>query len=74
MQDFRAANNSLAGSFPISAATAPDLELLSLSNNSLEGTLPDKWEAPKLVYLMARHNQISGGDLETVSWLTCMGQ
>ena len=70
-QDFRAANNSLTGSFPASAATAPDLELLSLSNNSLGGPLPDNWQAQKLVYLMARHNQISGESLARQMGVCC---
>jgi hypothetical protein len=60
MQDFRAANNSLTGNVPSSAARASQLYMLSLRHNNLLGSLPRAWDTPALQYLLLQDNKLTG--------------
>jgi hypothetical protein len=57
----RAANNSLSGPLPAAAASSPRLFLLDLHGNSLAGSLPQDWSAPRLQMVMLEDNVLTGG-------------
>jgi hypothetical protein len=61
LQVLRAANNSLSGPLPASAATSPRLFLLDLHGNSLSGPLPEAWSGPRLQMVMLEDNTLTGG-------------
>lgn len=58
--DFRAANCSLTGAFPESAATSQALTMFSLRNNKLTGELPSSWDVPNLQMLLINDNEFKG--------------
>jgi hypothetical protein len=60
LQVLRAANNSLSGVLPASAASSPRLFLLDLHANSLAGPLPDAWSAPRMQMVMLEDNALTG--------------
>lgn len=60
VQVLRAANNSLTGSVPASAASSPLLFLLDLHGNSLSGSLPEEWTGLRLQMVMLEDNSLTG--------------
>ncbi|KAF6253771.1 hypothetical protein COO60DRAFT_388523 [Scenedesmus sp. NREL 46B-D3] len=60
MEVLRAANNSLSGPLPGAAASSPRLFLLDLQRNSLSGSLPAEWSAPRLQMALLEGNALTG--------------
>jgi hypothetical protein len=61
LQVLRAANNSLSGALPSSAASSARLFLLDLHGNSLAGPLPEDWSGPRLQMVLLQDNALTGG-------------
>jgi hypothetical protein len=69
LQVLRAANNSLSGALPASAATSPRLFLLDLHGNNLSGPLPEAWSGPRLQMVMLEDNALTGGAGLSCQWI-----